>query len=298
MKSLSKILLFFLLQFSVKGLNAQQLPLYSQYIWNDYVINPAYTGSLDYSPIRLTYRKQWAGFNGSPELFTAGGHTRINNKISLGGIVFKDATGGAITQTGALINYCYRLKLSTNSNLAFALSGQVNQYTFDNNKVQALMPNDPALLGDVQKSLSPDASFGMLFQRGNKTKIGVSVNQLFESRLSNLDNTNSENTLVRHFNVNASQLIQLDSNFTLEPAIWIKKTIASPFQADMIGKLNYKNNFSAGINYRYNDAIVGFFSFNIKNIFIGYSYDASISAMSSYSNGSHEIILGYNFMKK
>lgn len=297
MKSLFRLLLTLLLQFFVNGINAQQLPLYSQYMWNDYVINPAFTGSLDYSPIRLTYRKQWAGFNGSPELFTAGGHTRINNKISLGGIVFKDATGGAITQTGALLNYCYRFKLNTNSLLAFALGGQFNQYTFENNKVQALLPNDPALLGDVQKSLSPDASFGMLFQRGNKTKIGISVNQLFESRLSKLDNTTAENTLVRHFNFNASQLIQLDSNFTLEPTIWIKKTIASPFQADVIAKLNYKNNFSVGVNYRYNDAVVGFFSFTIKNIFIGYSYDASISAMSSYSSGSHEIIFGYNFSK-
>jgi type IX secretion system PorP/SprF family membrane protein len=297
MNYLNKSILIILLVISISQVDAQQLPLYSQYWWNDYIINPAYTGSLNYSPLQMTYRKQWVGFNGSPELFTIGGHTRINEKFSIGGLIFKDQTGGAISQTGAMLNYCYRIRVNNNSFISLALSGQFNQYAFDNKKVQALTPSDPVLIDGVQKSLSPDASFGILFQKGQKTKIGFSVNQLFESRLSNLSD-NSENTLVRHFNLSASQVFQLDSSLSIEPSVLIKKTIASPIQADLMARVSYKNLIWMGISYRYQDAIVGLVGFNFKNLYLGYSFDATLSELSSYSAGSHEIVFGCNFGNK
>jgi len=278
-------------------LDAQQLPLYSQYIWNDYAINPAFTGATEYNPVRMTYRKQWGGFNGSPELFTFGGHARINEKIALGGLLFKDETGGAISQTGVLLNYSYRIKLNDVSYLSLGLSGQINQYIFDNDKVQALTPNDPALTGGVQKSLSPDAGFGILYQSHQKIKLGISVNQLFETSLKNLNNTESKNTLVRHYNFTGSYSFDLDSNFALEPSILLKKSEATPVQADLTARLCYKKVMWIGVSYRPKDAIVGLLGFNIKNVFIGYSYDATLSEISSYSTGSHEIVFGYNFVK-
>ena len=50
------------------GLNAQQLPMYSQFYWNDFAINPAYTGLTGSPRIQLGYRNQWSGFEGAPVL--------------------------------------------------------------------------------------------------------------------------------------------------------------------------------------------------------------------------------------
>jgi type IX secretion system PorP/SprF family membrane protein len=281
-----------LLLIFVQQADAQQLPLYSQYWWNDYLINPAYTGSLNYSPLQMTFRKQWVGFNGSPELFTLGGHTRFSDKVAIGGLIFKDQTGGAITQTGVIGNYSYRIKMNETSHISLALSGQFNQYTFENSKVQALAPGDPALMEGIQKSMSPDASFGILYQNGQKTKIGFSINQLFESRINNL-NENDNNNLVRHFNISASKAILIDSNFTFEPSVLIKKTASSPTQVDLMGRVKYKNFLWAGVSYRYQDAMVALLGLSFKNMFLGYSYDVTMSEISTYSSGSHEIVFGF-----
>lgn len=286
-----------LLLIFVQQANAQQLPLYSQYWWNDYIINPAYTGSVNYSPMQMTFRKQWVGFNGSPELFTIGGHSRVNDKVAIGGLIFKDQTGGAITQTGVIGNYCYRIKMNETSYISLALTGQFNQYAFDNSRVQALAPSDPALTGGIQKSMAPDASFGILYQNGQKTKIGFSINQLFESRINNLSE-NDNNNLVRHFNISASKSIQLDSNFTFEPSLLIKQTASSPTQVDLMGRVKFKNLLWAGVSYRYQDAIVALLGLNFNNMFLGYSYDVTMSDISNYSSGSHEVVFGFMIGKK
>lgn len=47
-------------------LYAQQLPLYSQYMMNSFLLNPAIAGSVDYFPVILTARRQWVGINNGP----------------------------------------------------------------------------------------------------------------------------------------------------------------------------------------------------------------------------------------
>src|ERR1700754_613062 len=47
-------------------LQAQQKPHYSQYILNNYILNPALTGIENYTDIKLGYRSQWTGMPGSP----------------------------------------------------------------------------------------------------------------------------------------------------------------------------------------------------------------------------------------
>lgn len=293
MQAIKKIFITLFLLFSVSLVGAQQLPLYSQFVWNDFAINPAYTGSYDYSPLRMVYRKQWSGFNGSPTLFTLGGHTRVSEKIALGGILFKDETGGAITQSGALLNYAYRIALNDSSFLNFGLSAQFNQYVFDNNKVTALQPNDPVLLDGVQKTMATDASFGMMYQNKRNLRIGASINQLFESGLNNLSET-GENKLVRHFNIHGSREIELDSNFSITPMVLVRKTATTPIQFDITAKLDYRKFMWIGGSVRPGDAIVAMAGFNLKNVFIGYSYDMTTSELANYSSGSHEVVLGLN----
>jgi type IX secretion system PorP/SprF family membrane protein len=288
-----------ILYFCVITAIAQQQTRFTQFMWNEYLINPAYTGGLAYNPVQLTYRKQWQGFNGSPETFTFGGHTALNAKMGLGAMVFKDNMGGAITQTGIMLNYAYRVRLNKQSNLSFGLSAIINQFAFDNTKINALNANDPSFQGGIQKSTAPDAMFGILYKYKQKLNIGFSSSQLVQSKLKNLNDVpGANNRLIRHYNAQVSYHFIVNDKFNIEPAVLLKATEVTPMQVDVNVRAWYQNLLMLGFTYRHQDAVAALLGVKYKNMFVGYSYDMSTSAIQSYNNGSHEIVMGYHFAAK
>lgn len=297
---MKKLVLSFLVFYLLIALNskAQQLPMYSQYMWNDYIINPAYTGALNVSPIQLTYRKQWMGFNGSPETYSLGGHTAIGKSMGLGGMLFKDDAGGAFSQIGGMLNYAYRIKLVENSTLSFGLSAEFNQYSFDANKINASNSIDVALQTGRQTSIVPDASFGILYQYKQKYKLGISAHQLVQSKLKKLNFYELEtNRLVRHYNLLSSYIFILTDRMSFEPSVLLKTTEVTPIQVEVGARMHLNEFLWLGISYRHKDAVVALLGLQYRNIFIGYSYDATLSAISNYSSGSSEIVLAYKISK-
>jgi type IX secretion system PorP/SprF family membrane protein len=278
---------------------AQQQTRYSQFMWNEFAINPAFTGGLNYNPIQLSYRKQWQGFNGSPETFTFGGHSAINSKMGLGGMIFKDNMGGAISQTGLMLNYAYHLKLNEESRLSFGVGAIVNQFSFNNTKINPMDVTDPSFQGGLQKSTNLDASFGLLYKYKEKLKIGFSSLQLIQSKLKNLNTVpGSDSRLIRHYNLQLAYKFLVNEKFTIEPSILLKATEVSPIQMDVNLKSWYNNTIMVGLSYRYQDAVVALVGMKYKKMFIGYSYDLNTSIIKTYNTGSHEIVLGYHFSKE
>jgi type IX secretion system PorP/SprF family membrane protein len=73
---------------------AQQLPLYSQYMMNAFLLNPAIAGSVDYFPVRLTARQQWVGINDAPSTQALSAHYLFEyQKLGVGGYIFNDQFG-------------------------------------------------------------------------------------------------------------------------------------------------------------------------------------------------------------
>jgi len=46
--------------------SAQQRPHYTQYILNNYIINPAVAGIENYTDVKISHRQQWVGLDGAP----------------------------------------------------------------------------------------------------------------------------------------------------------------------------------------------------------------------------------------
>ncbi|HBE43388.1 MAG TPA: hypothetical protein DDW27_19745, partial [Bacteroidales bacterium] len=128
-----------LLNFSAR---AQQLPVYSQYIYNKFLINPAVAGSDGYTSWNLTAREQWVGYSGAPRTFSFSGQTRLlkrsyilkqpsarkqvfrpksDGKVGLGGYIFSDRNG-LIKRTGLQGSYAYHMWLQNSTQLSFGLS--------------------------------------------------------------------------------------------------------------------------------------------------------------------------------
>lgn len=88
---------------------AQTDPLYAQYMNNPFVLNPAYAGFNKTVNASVSFRKQWAGFEGSPSTMNATVHASLlENKMGAGLIVIQDKIGinSNIDVTGT---YSYKL---------------------------------------------------------------------------------------------------------------------------------------------------------------------------------------------
>jgi type IX secretion system PorP/SprF family membrane protein len=285
--------------FIIINANSQQLPFSTQYTLNEYIVNPSFTGTYSYSPLQVNYRKHWSGFKGAPSTYSIGGHTSIKNN-GLGGMVFQDDKGGAIKQTGLMINYSYFLQLNKLSKISFGISGILNQYSYNSDNIITQSVNDLSLYSN-SKTTTPDMNFGISYIKNNKIKIGISVNQLIESQLKKW-NTNSEfeskNKLVRHYYFTSSYIINVSDKIEIEPYALLKTTFITPFQFDLGSKFIYNKNLIASIGYRFKDACTIMLGTTYKKFLFGYSYDITISQIRKYSSGSHEIFLGYRFTKK
>jgi type IX secretion system PorP/SprF family membrane protein len=282
--------------------NSQQLPIYTQYFWNDYVINPAFTGMSKYSPIQVGVRNQWTGFKGAPATYTLGGHSSFkDNKMGFGGMLFLDDMGGAIQQTGLMLNYSYFLKLNERSNLSFGLAGILNQYSYDGSNISAQSTNDPSLYSN-SKALAPDFNFGIAYVLDDRLKIGASANQLIQYRLKKWNDMNmnidADNKLVRHYNFTASYLAKISDQIEVEPYTFLRTTFINPIQFELGARLIYDKNFFGGVGYRYQDAFSIMIGTYFNNFSFGYSYDITTSNLRNYSSGTHEVVLGYRFKKK
>jgi type IX secretion system PorP/SprF family membrane protein len=282
------------------NVNSQQLPISTQHSWNEYIVNPSFTGDYNYSPIQINYRKHWSGFKGAPSTYSIGGHTSINNN-GIGGMIFQDDKGGAIKQTGLILNYSYKLIINKESRISFGLSGILNQYSYNYDNIVTQSINDLSLYSN-SKTITPDLNFGVSFIKNNNLKIGVSINQLIESKLKNWNQTNitveSENRLIRHYFFNASYLIKINDKLEIQPYALIKTTFITPIQFDLSTKFIYNKNIFTSIGYRFKDAYSIMVGYKLNNFLLGYSYDINVSPIRKYSLGSHEIFLGYRINKK
>lgn len=281
---------------------SQQLPIYTQYFWNDYIINPAFTGTSNFSPIQVGIRNQWTGFKGAPATYTLGGHTSTkDSKMGFGGMLFLDDMGGAIQQTGLMLNYSYFLKLNERSNLSFGLAGIINQYAYDGSNIMAPSANDPSLYSN-SKAIAPDLNLGVAYILDERLKIGISVHQLIQYRMKKWNDMNmnidAQNRLVRHYNFTASYLAQVSDKIEVEPYTMLRTTFINPIQFDLGARVIYNKNFFGGIGYRFQDAFSVMIGTTYNNLSFGYSYDITTSNLRNYSSGTHEVVLGYRFNKK
>ena len=274
---------------------SQQIPLSSEYMFNEFMINPAATGSSKFMELRLSGRKQWVGLNGGPSTYNVSIHKLLNNKtMGLGASMFSDNYGPE-TRNGFKISYSYILPVDVlKSNLAMGLAFHGMQYSLDYSKLIAYDIGDPTLQTGVQTVFVPDADFG-IYLYNKKYTFGISANQLLSLPINIGSEDYSDNSMIRHFYVIGSYLFNISEQVDFEPSFLVKGTLNTPFQADINFRLIVDNNYWASVSYRTKSTIVGMIGFNYKNFVFGYAYDYYFSEIQSFQSGSHEIILGYNF---
>ncbi len=274
---------------------SQQLPLSSEYMFNQFLINPAATGNSKFMELRLSYRKQWLGLSGGPTTYNVSFHKLLNNKTMGLGLSFFSDNYGPETRNGLKISYSYILPLTLlKSNLAMGLAFHGFQYSLDYNKLIAYDKDDPILQVGRQSVFVPNADFG-IYLYNRKYTFGISVNQLLSIpiNIGNIETNN--NKLVRHYYIIGSYLFNLSEKVDFEPSVLIKGTLNTPFQADFNFKFILNKNYWVSLSYRTKKTMVGMIGYNYKRFIFGYAYDYYFGKIQGFQSGSHEIVLGYNF---
>lgn len=280
-------------------LAAQQVPMYSQFLFHDYLVNPAVVGTKDYYDAKMTQRIQWVGFNDAPRTIALSAQGPLKNrKMGLGGYFVNDVAGH-IAQRGGYLTYSYIATLAGGVKISFGLSGGLTGWTLDGTKLNLNESGDQILSNGIQTAYVPDGSFGM-YLYSNRLTLGFSVNQLFGTKLTFFsDGNEGKARLKQHYNIHSSYRIGSDeAQFSFTPYVLLKYVGPSPMQFDAGLKAEYNKALWLGAAYRSQEAISILFGFLFRdNLSFGYSYDVITSGVSIRAKTTHEIMLGIKLQR-
>ncbi len=306
---------------------SQQMPQYSQYLRNQFMVNPAAAGVYDFVDVTIGGRWQWVGFGDEPRtaylsvtsplskrpkprynpaLRTSNGPVR-NPEIKTG--KFKHAIGGQLVadQYGAFrkmqlaATYALHLPLSKNFNLSFGARVGLSNNTFLQDKAQVLNMVDQTqgyvdetydnFVKNQSSKYILDIDAG-LYLYSNRMFFGIAADRLSKDFVEFGSGTANFNNQM-HYTATAGVKFPLNDNLTLTPALLAKLMSPAPLSIDGSLQLEYKEWLWTAFTYRHKDAVVGMVGLNISQRFkFGYSYDFSLSKFRTLSSGGHEIVLG------
>lgn len=274
---------------------AQQIPLFSQYQFNQYLYNPAVAGSEASVEARLIQRYQWAGITDAPRTFNVNAYGPLQGqKMGVGGMVYSDIVGPT-RRTGFQGSYSYHFQLNDEMRIGFGLGLGIDQYIVDGTQVRLDQTDDPALQNYRGSSYEFNAKFGIYFY-ADKYYVGLSIPQIVPDRINVFQSTTNMAKLEDHYILNGGYKFDIGSDFQIEPALLLRWKSPAPVQADVSVWAYYKEMIWLGVTYRTDDAVSFGIGYNYYDILmIGYSYDYTTSFLSTYSSGSHEIMLGFKF---
>ena len=294
------ISLFFLaLIFGVPESEGQQLPQYTQYVFNNFGINPALAGSEECITGRLSFRSQWVGFEGAPQTLHANAHARVPRRIKgpnvgyhgVGGKVTNDVTG-PLSKTMVYGAYAYHVPLYREWKASLGIFAGIQQVRLNVNKVTLSDGNDPLINDSRSAIVYPDISPGIWASNG-KSFVGLTVAQIGNNPLKGLGD---DAKLVPHYLLTGGHKFMMgpNDNFALIPSTLLKFSPMTSPAIDLNFLVDYKGEVAAGLSYRNIDAVAAMIRFDLlKYFFLGYSFDLTTSKLRVNSSNTHEITLGF-----
>jgi type IX secretion system PorP/SprF family membrane protein len=307
-------------------LNAQQKPQYTQYILNNYIINPAITGIENYIDVKASYRNQWVGLDGAPvtayltiqgplgkkddrttatSFHQPGENPRGKNyweqyqaaKPHSGiGLQIIDDHTGPLSNFAAYATYAYHIGISAKTSLAAGFGAGFTNLSLDRSKLFFDVPIDPAVYNSGQiNKIKPDFSAGLWLYSADYF-VGFSAQQIIPQKVSYIDKEVAlqQGKLVPHLFGTAGYRFLLDDDFNFIPSVMVKYVSPLPIQFDFNAKLQYQDLAWIGASVRTYDGFAAMVGINVSNkLNIGYSYDLTTSRLNTVSYGTHEIIIGF-----
>lgn len=329
---MKKLFVYTALMLSGITVMAQQKPHYTQYIMNQYILNPALTGIENYTDVKLSHRMQWVGLLDAPVTTYLTMHGPIGKDDmkttatsfkpqgdnprgkdyweqytvskphhGWGLQVINDRTG-PLNNFSALATYAYHLGLSARTNLAAGIGAGFSNISINSDKLEFYNNTvDPAVYNNgLINRIRFDMNAGVYLYSANYF-VGISAQQIAPSKINFSGNTikQLEGKSVPHFFATAGYRFLLGEDFNFIPSVMIKYIQPTPVQYDVNAKLQYQDLMWIGGGFRQKDGITAMVGINISNTLnVGYSYDYTTSRLNNFTRGTHEIQVGFTIGNK
>lgn len=285
---------------------SQQSPIYSQYMLNGFLLNPAVAGSEGYTAVNLTVREQWVGLANGPSTYALSFQTRLmqdskisrsksvrkrgksasrGGRVGLGGYIFNHRNG-AVDRTGLKLTYAYHIDLDR-AQLSFGLSMVGYQFRLNEELITLEEPGDDLWLGVHQSVFIPDADFGV-YLSGKEFWAGVSVDQLLESALKFGDSGYETYVMERTYNLMGGYDFLVNRDLILSPSAYVKVAESGKAQVDISAKAYFKQAFWGGLTYRTGHSVVLMVGAGVDRFVFGYAYDIGLNGLMKNTFGTHE----------
>jgi len=274
------------------GVQAQQDPQYTQYMYNMNVVNPAYAGSTESVSIGALYRSQWVGLEGAPTTGTLAIHSPVGSNVGLGFSLISDEVG-PVQETNAYVDFSYTIPVGNTTKLAFGLKAGATFHDIGLTGLELTDPDDPFFSENINET-TPNIGAGLYFYKPSKYYISASMPNILNS--VHLDaNGYKIGSETQHFFGAAGYVFDLSENFKLKPHALAKVAFDAPVSFDVNLNLFMYDVVEVGAGYRLDDSFSGMINFLVApNLRIGYAYDSIQSQLDVVTNSSHEIFINFD----
>lgn len=315
-----------LLPFLFIGFQAygQQDPMFTKYMFNSLVFNPAYAGSHDYLSIRGLYRDQWLGIDGAPTTQTLTVHSPAGDRVGVGLSLVNDKIGSTGSST-ANVSYAYRVPFGR-GRLSIGLQAGIQNWRSDWSDLKFKDPQQmDVVFNEGFNRWIPNFGAGVYYY-APRFYVGFSVPRLinFDLQKDRPSNVEVEEwaRLYRHFFLSGGVVLPIAPGLMFKPSILIKSvgllgeftssqaatTIGAPTEFDIDFSVLFYEALWVGVSFRSAfeaRAFGGLSSFDSADIWaaynlrnglrLGVAYDFTISDLQTFTDGSFEVMLGYDF---
>ncbi len=309
----------------------QAKPSYTQYILNNYILNPGITGIENYTDVKLSYRNQWAGIPGAPVTMYFSIHGPVGKKdlrtnatsfqvpgenpagkrawdeyaVSPAhhgvGLNVVNDKAGYLNRWSIAASYAYHMPLSVKTSLAAGLNVGVTSMSLDRSKIEwgNLDPNDPAIgynNGELKK-IRPEIGAG-LWLYSARYFLGISALNIIPGKAKFVSNDKYGESFTPNYFITAGYRFAMTDAISVLPSAMIQYWKPSLTNTHLNVKLQYEDIVWLGASYRFSNLVGGYSAMaglNISNTFnISYAYEhATTSRLQTYTRGTHEIVLGF-----
>jgi type IX secretion system PorP/SprF family membrane protein len=293
---MKKYFVLFVALITASSAFAQQDPIYAQYINNPFVLNPAYAGVTNNLNTSLSYRQQWAGYEGNPTTVNANGHISLRDNTMGAGLMFISDRIGATTTNEVYGSFAYRIKVDDDKTLSFGLQVGFINFKTENSKLIIHDPNDPVFTGETSNT---KLSLGSgLILTNDKFFIGLSVPRMLKTKTTIKGKDFTE--YAQHFYAVGSYIFFLSDRIRFRPSVLSRLVSGAPASFDINTAFILHENYVAGILTRNLSTYGIFLQAIVKQSFrFGYAFEMPTNKSVGSSFSTHEVTIGFrtNVMK-
>jgi len=290
------ILLIFLL-ITLKG-SAQQDPIFTQYMYNGQIINPAYAGMWEKIGFTSLVRKQWAGINRAPLTEAISIHSPLGGRsVGLGLNVINDHYGRE-KKLSVLADYAFEVALTPRRRLRLGLKFGFVNYSNPLTEYKLYPDNeyDRAFAEDIDLSFLPNFGFGA-FLYEDDYYIGLSIPKLVENEFKDNYHNYSTKAEIRTIYLNGGYVFKIYAlnKIIFKPTLMIRASMNQPIQFDLAANVMLRDKLWLGIMLRSGNAICATTQWMMSNnLRLGFAMDITYNEIFPYQYGTYEFTIGYD----